>query len=326
MIKEIKHLHKLSKIYRYYKSGKTVCDYTPLRIWLEPTDKCNLACPVCINKDMPEKTKGIIQWQLFHKIIDQLAGEICDINLFHRGEPLLHPQITDMVTYCRGKGLNTRMHSNATMLTETLAESLIRNGLNYISFSFDGFDKETYEKNRVNGNFEITLRNITNFLKIKKSLNSDTFVVLQIIDHGIKKLHEEKTKFLSNFKDLPLNKVSIRTPHNWGGGISTKGQERPKNPIACTFPWYGLTIFHDGKVVPCSQDYIGVIDLGDAKKQTISEIWNGKAMQDLRANFTKRLYNQYSPCAKCDRVWRKNIFGVPVEYIGTFLKEAKIRK
>lgn len=325
MAKNIKNIAKLAKIYKAYKAGSTVCGYLPLRVWLEPTDKCNLACPLCINKTIPEDTKGCMEWPLFKKIIDQLQGEICDVNLFHRGEPLLHPQIADMVNYVSEKGLNSRIHSNATMLTEELSKELLDNGLNYISFSFDGFDKATYEKNRVNANFEKTLANIKNFLELKKTLKKNTFVVLQIIDSNIAPDKKLKKEFLKQFDDLPLNKISIRTPHNWAGGIGTSGIQRAKKPIPCTFPWYGLTIFHDGKVVSCPQDYKGIIYLGNIGKEKLQDIWNGKAMQELRRNFSKKDYSLYEPCANCDRVWRKRILGVPLEYIGTFIREAKIR-
>jgi radical SAM protein with 4Fe4S-binding SPASM domain len=326
VIKKIKNLNKLAKIYFAYKTGKTICNYSPLRIWLEPTDKCNLACPFCINKTMPEEGKGYMEWDLFRKIIDPLENEICDINLFHRGEPLLHPKIIDMVSYCIGKGLNTRIHSNATKLNQESAKALLSCGLNYISFSFDGFDKETYEKNRVNATFENTLNNILNFLKIKKEFDAKTFIVLQIIDTGISKDKKIKEKFLQYFKGLPVDKISIRTPHNWAGGIETKKEKQSKKPNPCTFPWYGLTIFYDGKVVPCSQDYLGKILLGDLKKEDILTIWNNKNMQELRKHFADKNYSTYSPCMQCDRIWRKNFLGVPAEYIGTFLREAKIRK
>lgn len=327
MYKKIKNISKLAKISRSYKNGLTICNYTPLRIWLEPTDKCNLACPLCINRTIPESTKGFMEWDLYKKIIDQFEGEICDINIFHRGEPLLHPKIVDMVKYAKGKGLNTRIHTNATMLTEQLSNALLINGLDYISLSFDGFDKESYERNRVNANFENTLNNILNFLKIKKDLKAQkTFVVLQIIDTGTTIDARIKTNFLRKFNNLPLNKLSIRNPHNWAGGVSISKKRKSTRPIVCTFPWYGLTIFYDGKVVPCCQDYTGKIYLGDANTQRLKEIWNNIVMQKLRYNFSKRDYGKFEPCNKCDRIWRKSLFSVPLEYIGTFLKEARIRK
>lgn len=324
----IKNMAKLVKIYTSYETGRTITNYAPLRIWLEPTDKCNLACPLCINSSIPESTKGYIEWGLYKKIIDELEGEICDVNLFHRGEPLLHPKIGEMVLYARGKGLNTRIHTNATRLTEELSNTLLRNGLNYISFSFDGFDKETYERNRINADFAKTLNNILNFLKIKKAIGADTFTVLQIIDTNTNINQDaKKNDFLKQFNSLPLNKISIRTPHNWAGGISTgKGDGSVKKPITCTFPWYGLTIFYDGRVVPCCQDYMGKIQLGNINKDSIKDIWNNKIIQEIRYNFSKKDYSKYEPCIKCDRIWRRSAFGVPLEYIGTFLREAKIRK
>lgn len=326
MYKKIKNFNKLAHIYCHYRTGKAVCNYLPLRLWIEPTDRCNLACPLCINRTIPEDQKGDMEWNLFKNIINELEGEICDINLFHRGEPLLHPRIAEMVTYIKEKGLTARIHTNATILTEQLSKELLSSGLDYISFSFDGFDKETYEKNRVNAKFDETLGNILNFLNIKKQLRAEnTFVVLQIIDTGYTKNIGLKKNFLKQFRNLPLNKLSIRTPHNWAGGISILRKEKPRIPIVCTFPWYGLTIFRNGLVFPCCQDYMGEIYIGDANKGSLKEIWNNEPLQKLRSEFTKKNYSQYKPCAQCDRIWRRKLLGVPVEYIGTFLREARIR-
>lgn len=341
MYKKIKNFTKLGRIYWNYKTGKPVCNYLPLRLWIEPTDRCNLACPLCINRLIPPEQKGDLDWNLFKSIIDQLEGKVCDINLFHRGEPLLHPKITDMVSYAASKGMATRIHTNATLLTREVSRSLLDKGLNYISFSFDGFDKETYERNRAGANFEQTLNNIINFLKVKKALGTNkTFTVLQIIDTNSspnrkQEFQKQKRDFLDRFKDLPLNKVSIRIPHNWGGGISLHPSPLPsgertswvrgEKKIVCTFPWYGLTIFRDGKVVLCCQDYGGEISLGNAAKQDLKTIWNSKLLQKSRNDFYHKQYELYKPCPNCDRIWRRTLFGIPLDYAGTFLREAGIR-
>ena len=327
MRKKIGNFTKLAKIYRSYQTGRAVCHYLPLRIWLEPTDRCNLACPICINRTIPDDQKGDMPWELFCSIINQLEGEICDINLFHRGEPLLHPRISEMISYIKARKMTTRIHTNATKLTKQLSNNLLSAGLDYISFSFDGFDKETYERNRVNAVFEETLDNIINFLKNKKELKArNCFTVLQIIDTGFSRDQKAKQKFLKNFSGLPLNKISIRTPHNWAGGISVSHQGKPRRPIVCTFPWYGLTIFRDGKVYPCSQDYGGEIYIGDLNQQSLADIWNNQILQQIRKDFYHKNYGSYRPCTKCDRIWRTKLLGVPLEYIGTFIREAVIRK
>ena len=334
MMKKIKHFFNLLRIYLNYILRKRHCPYLPVRLWVETSSRCNLACRLCVNKDVPKELKGDISFELYKKIIDEAKDFIFDVNLFHRGEPLLNDDIVKMVEYANVKGIKTRIHTNATLLDERLSEDLIKAGLNLISFSFDGYSKETYEKNRVNATYEKTLKNIKDFLSIKKSLLSNTpYTILQVMefDEELKKkdFKKQKEKFIKNFDGLGLDKMVIRTPHNWGGlldieGIEAVDKEKTKI-IPCTFPWYSLTVFYDGKVHLCPQDFEGEILLGDLNKENIREVFNGKRIKEVRDRFAKRDVKGMDPCEGCDRIHRETVMGIPREYLKIFLKDS-IRK
>ena len=74
---------------------------------------------------------------------------------------------------------------------------IIDSGLDLLSFSFDGFQKEPYEKIRIGSNFEKTLANILQFLRIKKELKSKAFTVFQVID--LDGNTEGKQEFVNQF-------------------------------------------------------------------------------------------------------------------------------
>ena len=146
------------------------CDYFPLRIWIELSSRCNLSCRFCVNKNLPSHQRGDMDFSLYKKIIDEIAGKVHDVNLFHRGEPLLNKNIVPMIAYANKKGVRTRIHTNATLMNKELDRKMILAGLDLISFSFDGYVKEIYEKNRTGASFEKSLANIVDFLKVKKKL------------------------------------------------------------------------------------------------------------------------------------------------------------
>ena len=110
-----------------------------------------------------------MNFRLYKKIIDEIASKVYDVNLFHRGEPLLNKNIVPMIAYANKKGIRTRIHTNATLMNKELDRNMILAGLGLISFSFDGYTKEIYEKNRNGANFEKSLVNIIDFLKVKKN-------------------------------------------------------------------------------------------------------------------------------------------------------------
>lgn len=289
-----------------------------------------MKCRFCVNKNLSSDQKGDMDFDLYKKIIDEISGKVHDVNLFHRGEPLLNSNIVPMIAYASESGVKTRIHTNATLLDKELSRSIISAGLDLISFSFDGYTREIYEKNRSGASFEESLSNIINFLKIKKQLKSKKpYTIIQVIQQGEKlskdEIGRQRRVFLKNFKNLPLNKIISRTPHNWGGlleinGLDKKGKENKKK-VSCTFPWYSLTIFHDGRVFLCPQDFEGKICLGNLNKSRINEIFNGKIIKNMRETFKSGIIGNTIPCRDCDRIVRKTFMNVPLEYLGIFIKD-----
>ncbi len=329
---KIKQLSRMLKIYSAYNRRKVKDNPLPIRLWIELTNVCNLNCVMCLSKSIPKSERGFMDFNLFKKIIDEAAGFVYDAYLHHRGESLLHPDIFKMIKYAKERKISTRLHTNATLLTEEKSYLLLNSGLDFLSFSFDGYDKETYEGIRRGGPFEKTLANIIEFLKMKQDRKkSSPFTVLTVIDFSSKKkknLNQEKKKkkeFLSHFNSAPLDALRVRRPHNWGGEYSVNGGSLNRGLlrgfVPCTFLWYALAIFWDGIVVPCPQDFFGKLALGNVNQNSLVELWNSKKEKFLREKMTRNDYKVLSPCNKCDRLWRKNLMGIPLEEAVPFLKD-----
>jgi radical SAM protein with 4Fe4S-binding SPASM domain len=281
---------------------------------------------VCPNQDLPEEDRGDMDPELYDSLIKDLSPGSHEINLFHRGEPLIHPQLPWMIQRAGSAGLKTRLHTNATLLSPEMSQKLLSSGLDFISFSFDGYDASSYEKNRRGASFSRTVENIKYFLKLKKARHRKIpETVLQIMDLPSGKTVPEKDQkaFLDSFLRLGLNRMVIRTPHNWGGSILSsriKEEGKAKKGV-CTFPWYALVILWDGRVTPCPQDFSARLTLGRLTDQSLKEIWNGEPMQTLRKKLGVKAYRDLIPCNTCDRPLRKTFLGLPTETMGTFVRE-----
>ena len=321
---KMKELKRLLSIGASFLRGKTVLSYFPSRLWLEVTSHCNLRCPLCPNQALPKEKKGFMDWDLFQKIVDQSAGKIHDIYLFHRGEPLLHPRLIEMIDYAEHRGIPTRIHTNATLLTESLSRRLLSSRLRMISFSFDGYDAASYEQNRPPSRFAETLAKIELFLTLKKeSENSRIITVLQIMGLPPGSGGRAMEEFAARLKNQGLDRVVYRSPHNWGGlvSLSSPPPSSAKKTGCCTFPWYALVVYWDGTVGPCPQDFQGEMILGDLREETLEKIWNGDRVKELRRLLALRQYDQLQVCRTCDRPRRPQVAGIPLEYARTFLKE-----
>jgi hypothetical protein len=103
--------------------------------WLEPTAKCNLACFGCYRKNEVDSHKPLEQVkeeiQLFTKMRNTDAMSIAG------GDPLLHPEITEIVSYIKQQGLKPIVNTNGIALTKELLMELKRAGVYGFTFHID---------------------------------------------------------------------------------------------------------------------------------------------------------------------------------------------
>ena len=327
------HTLRLAQMAAGYWKRSLKPGYMPIRMWVEPTNSCNLKCVMCPQSCEDIKfRRGFMELSLFKKIIDEAKDFVYDMNLHHSGESLLHPDIIEMVGYAKDAGIYTRMHTNATRLDEEKAKGILDAGLDFLSFSFDGYEKKTYEEIRRGANFEQTLENILRFLRVKKERGLERpFTVFEVIDFtarpgtpaSLLKETPEQQEFQTQFDDLPLDKFVLKAPHNWAGTHDTEGNPlHPEKFCACTFPWYAMVVFWNGNVSPCPQDFYNNLCLGNVKESTIREVWHGEQAVRLRQKMKTKDYRDLNPCATCDLLYRDSLLGIPTSHMKNFIRES----
>ena len=114
------------------------------KIYVEPTNRCNLSCVTCIRHSWDESFEDMA-WPVYQALIDGLADfpDAKTIAFAGFGEPLLHPRLPEMVRLAHVNGLRTEMASNAMLLTSSLAEQLIDAGLDQFTVSIYGTSNES---------------------------------------------------------------------------------------------------------------------------------------------------------------------------------------
>ena len=313
----------MGRMAKNFWQKKRILPYMPFRLWIESTNHCNLSCVMCLNKSEKIDKRGYMTFPLFKKIIDESKEFVHSVNLHHRGEPLLHDELPKMIGYCNARQIYTQLHTNATLLTERKSKEIIASGLDFISFSFDGYDKNSYEKIRIGASYEKTIENVKNFLKIKTELKrKKPYTIIELIDfNNDRKLGREF--FGQEFKYFTPDKWIIKKAHNWAGEYhpDLPSQTNLKK-AACTFPWYSLTILWDGTVVTCPQDFFGKNVVGDAARQSLRAIWSDSKMMEYRSRMKNGTYSYFRTCASCDRLERWHFLGIPGSHLKGFFKES----
>ena len=254
--------------------------------------------------------------ELAFKLIDQAANlRIPSMKFNWRGEPLLNPKFPQIVDYAKKKGiLETLINTNATKLNEKMSEDIIKSGLDIMIYSFDGGTKKIYEKMRPGrfnkNNFDDIYKNILNFSKIKKKLNSP-FPRTKIQMILTEETRKEQDEYFKLFKDI-VDEVSVKQYTERGGNLSDLNEKFDKKLIKknnelinefgseaavmkdsknniyisterlpCEQPFQRLLSTYDGKVGMCCYDWgatytVGYLDSsayenGDKEYQTVLE-------------------------------------------------------
>ena len=314
---------RLLQIAAGYWRKKEKLNYLPIRLWIELSSACNLRCVMCPQSEPGSIERGFMKFELFKKIIDEAGNFVYDINLHHRGESLLHPELARMIDYAGKAGLYTRLHTNATILDEEKAMAILEAELDFLSFSFDGFIAETYEKIRRGANFETTINHISNFLNLKEKLGKvKPFTVFETMELGEVKTGDypgAKEALREKLYSLHLNKFVVKLPHNWAGSypITSNGAKFS----ACTFPWYAMVILWNGDICPCPQDFFGQLIMGNLEKSSIDAEWNSNIYHKLRKAMKEMDLAGFSPCRKCDMLKRRTFLHIPAPNLKIFFKE-----
>lgn len=319
LVKRVKALTKICLSLFCYKAGILRLPYLPLALWIEPTNVCNLRCLMCPNSIISQKNPGFMDMELYKKIIYEAKTYVSVIFLCISGESLLHKNFPEMVKYAKDNNLSVYVPTNCTKLTSTLSRKILELGIDWINFSFDGCTKKIYEKVRVNANFEQSLRNVINFLKIKKELLAKTHCELQVLlmdEEGLKDYQENIQKFASQFKGLPLDYIQVRQPSTWGGFFSGTKKFVPKKLSKqfspCSYLWCSMGILWDGRAVACCSDFFATNVLGKFPQMSMKDIWNGEKMLRFRKSMLDKKYLEFNKnCRGCDSLWEKRMLGLP---------------
>ena len=241
----------------------------PLSIDIELASICDLACPHCSREYLVTPDK-IMNMDLYKKIIDEIVDlDVPSIKLNWRGEPLLHPNISECINYAKKKGiLEVIINTNATNLTKKKSEELIDSGLDYMIYSFDGGIKSTYEKMRPGrfkkNKFEDVIKNISIFNSVKNEKKSK-FPITKIQMIMTSETRNEIKEFYDTFEDI-VDDVTV-TQYNERGGNLNDLDENIKNRLIKYFEENNLpldtsymvdidkNIFISKKRKPCEQIY-----------------------------------------------------------------------
>jgi len=281
-------------------TGRQIIWGLPPILMIEPTNICNLKCPMCPsgNGEML-RNRGRLGLPEFRQLLDQVGPYISQVQLWNQGEPFINSAFLDFVSYAGSKGVMTQTSTNGHYIRSAEeAEAIIRSGLDQIIFSLDGTNAETYAKYRVGGNFETVIRALEMLSDAKQHLHSKRpLIELQFI--VFKHNQSEIDELIAIGRKNKVDRIAFKSAQVYSeeqaAGFLPDDEEfrrytfeghrlilKSEIPNWCKRLWLNGAVNWDGTVSPCCFDKDADHILGDLATSGYPEIWKAKKYQNFR--------------------------------------------
>ncbi|OPY06063.1 MAG: Antilisterial bacteriocin subtilosin biosynthesis protein AlbA [Syntrophaceae bacterium PtaU1.Bin231] len=301
------------------------------------TEGCNLRCRHCWIEPPHQTARRqypAVDPKLFRHIVEQARPLGLSSVKLTGGEPLMHPQIGEILEVLRDEKLRFNVETNGVLCTPEVARDLARSGLYHISVSLDGADSETHEWVRgVRGCFDAAVAGIRNLVatgirpqvimtlmrrnvgqmeavvRLAESLGASSvkFNILQPTARGVK-MHEAG-ETLSIREIVALGErvegelsagTKLRLFYSHPAAFRPLGKMYGREGTGCGVCGIRgiLGVLGNGSYALCGiGETVPELVFGDAAKDALADVWRDSAvLNEIRRGLPRRLEGI---CAEC---------------------------
>jgi len=287
---------------------------TPLSLHIFPAHVCNFKCSYCLHSLPPGKLlkkgfkKSLLDFSLFSKLVNDATAfseRFKVLILAGWGEPLIHPQIAEMVEYAKRKKIAERIEvvSNGLLLNREMSRALVKAGIDRIRISIQGLDsKKCLEMAGVEIDYDVLMRNIEYFFAHREKAK----LFVKTVDAALP-AKADREMFCARFgnisdeiaieqvipaiRDIDYSKFHSKFSKRHCGGNADRVS-------VCPFPFYMSVVHPDGNYAPCCMPYLPV-DFGNVGDTAITAIWKGEVLRRFRIAHLKGEKGGTSVCRSC---------------------------
>ncbi|RKY73789.1 MAG: radical SAM protein [Candidatus Latescibacterota bacterium] len=301
-------------------SGRSFIWGYPFVLMVEPTNLCNLHCPLCPFASQRNRLpRGKMDVEQLRRVLDQMRGQIKFLLLWNRGEPFMNEDLAEMIREAKKRGIFVQTSTNGHFLSgPQVAEAVVESGLDELIVSVDGITQQSYSRYRKGGDVEKVFRGVETLVKAKRRKGSDTpvitfqFLVMKHNEHEIGDLKRVARRLGADRILLKTVRVgSLRQAEEflppradfsrYTVVHSTNGKSELQLKLkrqSCRRLWYSTVVNWDGEVLPCCFDEKGQYTMGNIFTQQFGVIWRGRRYQKFRSQLLKSRY-AFPMCQNC---------------------------
>lgn len=301
--------------------------HLPTFVSVEPANFCNLRCPECpvgMANGHPQSGKAErLRPEVWKTLLREIAPYAHTMQFYFQGEPLLNPNLPEMIHEAHETGLYTIVSTNAQGVTPGLAEALVRSGLNRIIVSLDGLSPESYNAYRVGGDLEKVREALCLLHAAKQRFHSRTPLIewqclrLRTNEHEWAEMRRVYRRWGADrlvFKTAQLydytngNPLMPANPRHARYTIGKDGKYHLKQSLwrrlwgisaPCCRLWSGCVVTTSGEVLPCCYDKAHAYSFGNILSTPLSVLFHSSMANGFR--YSVLLNEGIAICRNCNR-------------------------
>ena len=277
----------------------------PTTVVLELVNRCDLECVMCYQGFRNDAIKFTVDDVMLDKIFDDFKKNKLSALMLTASEPLLYKNFDKVLERAKeAEIMDIFIFTNGNLLNEKNSNLILNSGVTRLFVSIDAATEETYNKIRVpvskrllnSKRLEKLEENVKNFVNMKKKLNKKlpltrvSFVALSENSHEVDLFKKKWEKIVDSVEIQRETSIKVYDKiENYRG--------KKLENYNCTKPWGDMAIYSNGLVGPCCNLVGRKTPIGNIKDNSITEIWNGEKMTELRNGFKNN--NPNDVCKSC---------------------------
>lgn len=308
----------------------------PLHMQFELTSFCNLRCPVCPTGTFQlERNAKYLDPELFRAVWDEVGPNLLTASLWGWGESIYHPQLGEILRTAGEHGVVTFLSTNGQHLGRTkITRAILDRPPSQLIVAIDGLTDETNSKFRVGATLGPILEAVRNLAEEKKRRGQELpvlhmrFMVMEHNEHevpGVEVFARENGFDMFTLRTLSI--IDSEETHAAHDALKPKsqdfrayeydqGERIRKSDYVCMQPFWFPSLFADGRLVGCEQDFnaskaSGVVGVDGS----FTDLWESEAAARMRKTVRDSpMYNSF--CRNCP-AWDRDLTDTSVS--ATFL-------
>jgi radical SAM protein with 4Fe4S-binding SPASM domain len=121
---------------------------------------CNMECPHCYASAVVKPSPTDLTREEGLRLLDEMASYGVRVVIFSGGEPLMRPDVYDLLSHAKQCGISPHLSTNGSLIDESVARRLAEVGVDYVGVSIDGIEEFNDAYRGMAGGFEAAFRGL----------------------------------------------------------------------------------------------------------------------------------------------------------------------